>query len=81
MNPCAGRRYTPIPAAQSRVGYLSVILEHESVAQFCDAVLSFMANHSVNSELTAVQDGRISRGGYRRQGPIHDLFLTERGAK
>jgi iron complex transport system substrate-binding protein len=40
-----------------------------------------MRDHPVGSELTAVQNGRVYRGGYLRQGPIHNFFQTERGAK
>jgi len=40
-----------------------------------------MQSHPVGSELTAVQNGRVYRGGYLNQGPIHNLFLTERAAK
>lgn len=40
-----------------------------------------MRNHPVGRELAAVQNGRVYRGSYLNQGPIHNLFLTERGAK
>jgi iron complex transport system substrate-binding protein len=55
--------------------------EQKSASEFRDTVLGYMQEHSVGSELTAVQNGRVYRGGYLRQGPIHNLFLTERGAK
>jgi len=55
--------------------------ERKSATEFRDTVLEFMRNHTVGSELTAVQNGRVYRGGYLRQGPIHNLFLTERAAK
>ncbi|QLG27934.1 ABC transporter substrate-binding protein [Halorarum halophilum] len=55
--------------------------ERKSAAEFRDTVLEFMRNHPVGGELTAVQNGRVYRGGYLYQGPIHNLFLTERGAK
>lgn len=55
--------------------------ERKSAAEFRDTVLAFMKDHPVASELTAVQNDRVYRGGYLYQGPIHNLFLTERGAK
>ncbi|WP_123619448.1 ABC transporter substrate-binding protein [Halorubrum sp. CSM-61] len=55
--------------------------ERKSPEEFRDTVLAYMQDHSVGSELTAVQDGRVYRGGYLYQGPIHNLFLTERAAK
>ncbi|WP_424000402.1 ABC transporter substrate-binding protein [Haloarcula salina] len=55
--------------------------ERKSATEFRDVVLGYMRDHSVASELTAVQNGRVYRGGYLHQGPIHNLFLTERAAK
>ncbi len=55
--------------------------EDKSAIEFRDVVLEYMREHPVGSELTAVQNGRVYRGGYLRQGPIHNLFLTERAAK
>ena len=55
--------------------------ERKSAAEFRDTVLAYMRDHPVASELTAVRNGRVYRGGYLYQGPIHNLFLTERGAK
>ena len=55
--------------------------EQKSASEFRDTVLGYMQDHPVGSELTAVRNGRVYRGGYLRQGPIHNLFLTERGAK
>ena len=55
--------------------------EEKSATEFRDTVLAYMEDHSVASELTAVQNGRVYRGGYLRQGPIHNFFLTERAAK
>jgi len=55
--------------------------ERKSATEFRETVLQFMREHSVGSQLTAVQNGRVYRGGYLRQGPIHNLFLTERAAK
>ncbi|WP_336359687.1 ABC transporter substrate-binding protein [Haladaptatus sp. ZSTT2] len=55
--------------------------ERQSAAEFRDTVLAFMQEHSVARELTAVQNEQVYRGGYLFQGPIHNLFLTERGAQ
>lgn len=55
--------------------------ERKTAAEFRDVVLSYMEDHPVGSELTAVQNGQVYRGGYLHQGPIHNLFLTERAAK
>ncbi|MDF9744389.1 ABC transporter substrate-binding protein [Natrinema salsiterrestre] len=55
--------------------------EGKSASEFRDTVLAYMRDHPIGSELTAVQNGRVYRGGYLRQGPIHNLFLTERAAK
>lgn len=55
--------------------------ERKSATEFRDTVLDYMQSHPVGSELTAVQNGRVYRGGYLNQGPIHNFFLTERAAK
>ncbi|WP_049971716.1 ABC transporter substrate-binding protein [Haladaptatus cibarius] len=55
--------------------------ERQSATEFRNTVLEFMRNHPVASRLTAVKNGRVYRGGSLYQGPIHNLFLTERGAK
>ncbi|ELZ11666.1 putative iron-III ABC transporter periplasmic substrate-binding protein [Halovivax asiaticus JCM 14624] len=55
--------------------------ERKSPREFRDVVLGYMQDHPVGSELTAVETGRVYRGGYLHQGPIHNLFLTERAAK
>ncbi|WP_420182965.1 ABC transporter substrate-binding protein (plasmid) [Haloarcula sp. KBTZ06] len=55
--------------------------ERKSATEFRETVLQFMQDHSVGSQLTAVQNGRVYRGGYLRQGPIHNFFLTERAAQ
>ncbi|ELK51463.1 MULTISPECIES: ABC transporter substrate-binding protein [Haloferax] len=55
--------------------------ERKTAAEFRDTVLAYMEDHPVGGELTAVQNGRVYRGGYLNQGPIHNLFLTERAAK
>ncbi|MFC7129512.1 ABC transporter substrate-binding protein [Haloferax chudinovii] len=55
--------------------------ERKTAAEFRDTVLAYMEDHPVGGELTAVRNGRVYRGGYLNQGPIHNLFLTERAAK
>ncbi|MFC4356794.1 ABC transporter substrate-binding protein [Halobium salinum] len=55
--------------------------ETKSRAEFQDTVVAFMENHDVASELTAVQNGGVYRGGPIYQGPIQNLFITERFAK
>ena len=52
--------------------------EDKSADEFETTVLGFMQEHSVASDLTAVQNGDVYRGGPIYQGPIHNLFLTER---
>ncbi|WP_324663766.1 ABC transporter substrate-binding protein [Haloarcula sediminis] len=55
--------------------------ERKSPAEFRDTVLGYMQEHPVGSELTAVQNGRVYRGGFLNQGPIQNLFLTERATQ
>ena len=55
--------------------------ERKTAAEFRDVVLSYMQEHPAGSELTAVRNERVYRGGYLHQGPIHNLFLTERAAQ
>ena len=55
--------------------------ERKSPSAFRNVVLEYMRDHPVGSELTAVQNGRVYRGGYLHQGPVHNLFLTERAAQ
>jgi len=54
--------------------------EDKSREAFVDTVLSFMKDHDTASELTAVQNDRVFRGGPIYAGPLHNLFLTERYA-
>ena len=54
--------------------------EQKSRAEFEDTVLAFMKDHGVASELTAVRNDAVYRGGPIYQGPIQNLFLTERFA-
>lgn len=55
---------------------------HETKTEqaFRDTVVAFMRDHDTASELTAVQEDRVFRGGPIYAGPIHNLFLTERFA-
>jgi iron complex transport system substrate-binding protein len=55
--------------------------ETKTREEFENTVLAFMENHDVASDLTAVQEGQVFRGGPIYAGPIHNLFLTERYAK
>jgi iron complex transport system substrate-binding protein len=55
--------------------------ERKSPTEFRETVLAYMEDHPVGGELSAVRNGRVYRGGYLYQGPIHNLFLTERAAK
>jgi iron complex transport system substrate-binding protein len=49
--------------------------------EFEETVLAYMREHDVASELTAVQEGRVVRGGPIYQGPIIHLFTLEAGAQ
>ncbi|QFU84829.1 ABC transporter substrate-binding protein [Natronorubrum aibiense] len=55
--------------------------ERKSASEFRDTVLAYMEDHPVGGKLRAVENGRVYRGGYLYQGPIQNLFLTERAAK
>ena len=55
--------------------------ETKTREEFEDTVVAFMEQHPVASDLTAVQEGRVFRGGPIYEGPIQNLFLTERFAK
>jgi len=55
--------------------------ERKTADEFQNTVLAYMQDHEVASELTAVQNGRVYRGGFLHQGPIQNLFLTERAAQ
>lgn len=55
--------------------------ERKSASEFRETILAYMQEHPVGSELAAVKNERVYRGGYLHQGPIHNLFLTERAAK
>jgi iron complex transport system substrate-binding protein len=49
--------------------------------EFEDAVVSYMKDHDLGSQLTAVQNDRVFRGGPIYAGPLHNLFMIERYAK
>ncbi|TYL39878.1 Fe3+-hydroxamate ABC transporter substrate-binding protein [Natronococcus pandeyae] len=49
--------------------------------EFEDTVLAYMQEHDVASDLTAVENERVFRGGPIYQGPIYNLFVTERTAR
>jgi iron complex transport system substrate-binding protein len=54
--------------------------EGKSREEFQNTVVSFMKNHDVASDLTAVQNDMVFRGGPIYPGPLHNFFLTERYA-
>jgi iron complex transport system substrate-binding protein len=54
--------------------------EEKSRTGFEDTVLTFMKNHDTASELTAVRNDAVFRGGPIYSGPLHHLFLLERYA-
>jgi iron complex transport system substrate-binding protein len=49
-------------------------------AEFEETVVAYLEDHDLGSELTAVQDGRVFRGGPIYAGPLHNLFMIERYA-
>ncbi|MFB6210082.1 MAG: ABC transporter substrate-binding protein [Halobacteriales archaeon] len=55
--------------------------EQKSRQEFLDTVVAFMRDHSIAGELTAVKNDAVYRGGPIYQGPIQNLFLTERFAR
>ncbi|WP_458186771.1 ABC transporter substrate-binding protein [Haladaptatus sp. NG-WS-4] len=54
--------------------------ETKSRKRFENTVVAFMKEHSVASKLQAVKNDRVLRGGPIYQGPIINLFTTERAA-
>jgi len=54
--------------------------ETKTEQEFQDTVVAFMEEHPVASDLTAVQNDMVFRGGPIYEGPIQNLFLTERFA-
>ena len=80
--------------ADGEVGYESlleadpdVLISHnafgstDSERDFQERVVDVMADDDLGSQLTAVQNGRVYRGGKNVQGPIINLFQTEIAAK
>ena len=55
--------------------------EAKTAEEFQDAIVSQMENDDVASELTAVQNGDVYRGGPLYQGPITNLVVTQRAAE
>ena len=55
--------------------------EAKTREEFQNTVISFMENHEVASELTAVQNGDVYRAGALYQGPITNLVVTDRLAR
>lgn len=55
--------------------------ETKSAEEFRDTVLSYLQNDDVASDLTAVENGRVYRGGPVYQGPLSNFLLVERTAK
>jgi iron complex transport system substrate-binding protein len=55
--------------------------EPKSAAEFRDSVVSFMQDHAVASDLTAVENGDVYQAGPLYQGPITNLVVTERLAR
>ncbi|MFC7071722.1 ABC transporter substrate-binding protein [Halovenus rubra] len=54
--------------------------EAKTAQEFEDTLLSFMQDHNIASNLSAVQNGDVYRGGPLYQGPITNLVMTERAA-
>jgi iron complex transport system substrate-binding protein len=54
--------------------------EDKTHEEFADTVLGYMQRHDVASELTAVQEEQVFRGGPIYQGPVQHLFTLERAA-
>jgi iron complex transport system substrate-binding protein len=55
--------------------------EGKTREEFENSVLAYMQDHEVGSQLTAVQNDRVFRGGPIYAGPLHNLFMLERYAK
>lgn len=55
--------------------------ETKSAEEFQNTVLSYLQNDDVASDLSAVQNGRVYRGGPVYQGPLSNFLLVERTAK
>lgn len=55
--------------------------EDKTAKQFQNTVVAFLKSHSIASQLSAVQNDMVFRGGPIYEGPVQNLFLTERFAK
>ncbi|WP_424004512.1 ABC transporter substrate-binding protein [Haloarcula salina] len=55
--------------------------ENQTRTEFEDTLVAHLEDHSVASQLTAVENGDVYRGGPLYQGPITNLVVTERAAK
>jgi len=55
--------------------------EHKTREGFVDTVVTHLESHDVASDLTAVKEGNVYRGGPLYQGPITNLAVTERVAR
>lgn len=55
--------------------------EDKTREEFEETVLASMKEHDLGSDLTAVQNDRVFRGGPIYMGPIYNLFVTERTAR
>ena len=55
--------------------------EAQTAEEFQDTVVAFMENHDVASDLTAVRNGDVYRGGPLYQGPITHFVVTQRMAE
>ncbi|ELY63158.1 ABC transporter substrate-binding protein [Natrinema versiforme] len=61
---------------------LAIRLQGEITQEYFDAeIISHLEDHSVASELQAVQNDRVIYGGLTYQGPIIHLFQLERAAR
>jgi len=52
-----------------------------SRAEFESTIVEGLRDHEVGSQLTAVQEGKVFRGGPIYCGPLHNLFMLERYAR
>jgi len=55
--------------------------EGKTREEFENSVLAYMKDHEIGSQLTAVRNDRVFRGGPIYAGPLHNLFMIERYAK
>jgi len=55
--------------------------EGKTREEFENSVLAYMKDHEIGSQLTAVRNDRVVRGGPIYAGPLHNLFMIERYAK